>query len=106
MYHGLHISGMHTSQDAQTISFCTMEPNICAAPLWSLPHITHLTPGMLIWSLDLRKMCGHLIYEYIIQFNISYGLDNSEFEFRHRQDSVPFSKSSRPALGPTQHPIQ
>jgi hypothetical protein len=53
MYHGLHISGVHTYQVAQTISFCIMGPNICAFPFWNLPRIKLLTPGMLLWSLDL-----------------------------------------------------
>jgi len=62
MYHGLHISRVHTYQVFQTISFCNMEANICAGPLWSLPRVTLLTPGMLIWSLDLWKMRGPLRY--------------------------------------------
>jgi len=43
---------------------------------------------------------------YIIQFNISYGLDNPEFEFRQGQDIFHFSKNVQTSSGAQHPPIQ
>ena len=112
MYHALHISSVHTSQVAQTISFCTMGANICAGPLWSMSCVTLLIPGMLMWSLDLWKMCGPLIYIYIyIYIYNSIFIYHTGWTIRSSNSGkgkifFPSPKSSRPALGPTQPPIQ
>ena len=37
---------------------------------------------------------------------LGYGLQDSDFEYRQRQESCLFSKMSRTALRPTQPPIQ
>jgi len=37
---------------------------------------------------------------------LSYGLDDGGFDSRQRMGVFLFTTASRPALGPTQHPVQ
>jgi hypothetical protein len=51
--------------------------------------------------------CGHLYSRQLHPtLNLSYGLDARRFESRTGLGNFVFTTSSRPALGPTQPPIQ
>jgi hypothetical protein len=86
-------------------------------------HITQLAPRILRWLLDCGQICAPLcitrplrsspVYMIVLLFEVGrdssvgivtrYGLDGPGIEFIWRRD---FPHHSRPALGPTQPPIQ
>lgn len=70
-------------QVAQAAKFCMVAPSICGSWIWNCLYITLLAPRMSRWLLDVKKICGPLLYSTLYAtipcFSVLTSLSNTKW---------------------------